>query len=423
MAVRFSRLSASAAGRLSVARIPCEPVIVSRQTTGIRGQSVPEDGDFAMSCKVLLLLTLALLTLYVGIQADPAPILQSPVVYDPPQEAKTTAVADFNGDGRDDVAVAAWPSALYVFYQQADGSLGSPVEFYAPVMPLAIAAGDINGDGRADLAVGGNDGAILLYYQQSDGALGLPDTCWGYGEVNSLAIDDFNGDGLADIADTSAIFPIVLVSLQASDGSFGLPAPIMLSGSNVRSICSLDYNSDGARDLACLVDGSVCYLAGSAIGAFAPPVYLPATWAYALAAGDVTGDGRDDLVFTVPDSIGYGTVTVYPQGQDGQPAVPQFYPADAYAQALALADLNADGRTDVAAVHSGYEAASVLLQTPEGALGSWMPYSVPCSNNYQCGALAIGDLNSDGAPDLAIADPWNGLVVLPHVEATPLPST
>ena len=70
------------------------------------------------------------------------------------------------------------------------------------------------------------------------------------------------------------------------------------------------------------------------------PLYILASWAYALAAGDVTGDGRDDLVFTVPDSLGYGAVGVIPQGNDGQPASAQFYPAYAYAQALALADLN-----------------------------------------------------------------------------------
>ena len=58
-------------------------------------------------------------------------------------------------------------------------------------------------------------------------------------------------------------------------------------------------------------------------------------------------------------------------------------------------------------------------------MGDWTTYPVPYSNNYECGALAVGDLNSDGSPDLAIADMWNGLVVLLHTPdaAAPLPDT
>ena len=131
-------------------------------------------------------------------------MFESPVVYGLSQEAKTVAVGDLNGDGRDDVAVTAWPSALYVLYQQPDGSLGPPVQLYSPNMPLGLAIGDLNRDSRMDLAVGGSSGTILLYYQLNDGTLGWPDICFGYGLVNSLVIDDLNGDGLADIADTSA---------------------------------------------------------------------------------------------------------------------------------------------------------------------------------------------------------------------------
>jgi len=401
-----------------------EPMIALLQIIGIRGQPFPKWRVFAMSFRGMCLLAV-LLSLAAGAVADPVPLFDPPVVYNFPGEAKTAAIGDLNGDGLDDVAVTAWPSSLYVLYQQPDKTLGPPVQLYSPIMPLALAVGDLNQDSRLDLVVGGSNGSVPLYYQQSDGTFGLPDAGWGYGQVNSLVIDDFNGDGLNDIADTSATFASVLVSLQAPGGTFGLPASYALNGFNSRSICALDYNSDGIRDLACLVDDSICYLAGIGDGTFAEPLYLPATWGYALAAGDVTGDGKDDLVFTVPDSTGYGTVTVFPQGTDGQPASPQFYPAYDYAQALALADLDGDGRKDVAAVHSGWEALTVTRQNADGTLGQWSPYTIPYGNDYQCGALAVGDLNADGNPDIAVADPWNGLIVLPHTAATvgPLPDT
>lgn len=195
-----------------------------------------------------------LLSMATGSYADSGPLFEPHIVYGLPGEAKTAAVGDLNGDGRDDVAVAAWPSALYVLYQQSDGLLGAPVSLYAPWMSLGLALAGINGDGRDDLAVSGSDGVILRSHQSNDGTFGLPGVCYGYGNVNSLVIDDLNGDVLADVADTSGTFPSVLTSLQTSAGVFGLPFSCALSRYNARSICSLDLNSDGIRDLACLVD-------------------------------------------------------------------------------------------------------------------------------------------------------------------------
>jgi hypothetical protein len=334
---------------------------------------------------------------------------QAPVDYPITQEAKTVAVGDLNGDGRDDVAVAAWPSGLFVLCQQSDGTLGLPSQLSAPNMPLGLDIGDLNGDARMDIAVGGTSGEILLYHQETDGSLVLADFCSGYGRVNSLVIDDLNGDGLADIADTSADLPVVLVSLQDSQGYFGLPAVYHVGGSNARSIRTLDYNADGRRDIALVVDGQVCYMLGTSDG-FADPVYIRADWVCALAAGDVTGDGRDDLVFTAAMNRPDAAIGVI----DPLSGVPRLYPSYDYVQPLALADVNGDGRNDVIAANGGYEALTVFTQSVSGGLEGWVTYPGPYSNGFEPGALAVGDLNSDGLPDVAVADPWNGLAALLH---------
>ncbi|MCL5103835.1 MAG: VCBS repeat-containing protein [Armatimonadetes bacterium] len=338
-----------------------------------------------------------------------------PAIYPLPQEAKTVVVGDLNGDGLDDVAVTAWPSGLFVLCQQPDGLLGPPTQLYAPTMPTGLAIGDLDNDSRMDLAVGGANGAILLYYQATDGTLGLSKVCSGYGLVNSLVIDDLNGDGRADVADTSASFPLVMVSPQALDGTFNLPIFCSLTGSNARCISTLDANSDGIRDIALLLDNQACYLSGAS-GGFDAPIYIPAQWAYALTAGDVTGDGRDDLAFTVATNQPYASIGVIPQDVGGL-GTPTLYPAYDFAQALAVADLDGDGRGDVVAAHGGYEAATTLYQQPDGTLGDWTSYGAPYCNSYEPQGLAVGDLNSDGHPDLAIADWWNGLVVLLHTSA------
>ena len=374
--------------------------------------------------RVALRFLAVLVVTAVGPEALSQSDFESPVVYPVAQESRTVAVGDLNGDGLDDVAITAWPSGLYILYQHSDGSLRPPLELYAPTLPLGLAIGDLNGDLRMDLAVGGTNGVIYLYYQANDGTFGLPALCSGYGWVNSLAIDDLNGDGLADIVDTSADIPAVLVSIQAPDGTFGLPYLYPVGGSNARCIRTLDYNSDGIRDVALLLDNEVCYLYGAPSGGLEAPGYLAAQWAYALAAGDVTGDGRDDLVYTVATNQPDAAVGVVPQ-VNGFPGAQELYPAYDFAQALVLADINEDGRHDVVAAHAGYEAVTVLCQNAGGALDDWTTYAAPYCNGYEPEGIATGDLNSDGHPDLALADWWNGLVVfLRKTNAPdPLPDT
>jgi len=233
----------------------------------------------------------ALLTLAVGSRVCSQSDFEAPVICPVTVDAKTVAIGDLNGDGRDDVALTAWQSRLYVLYQQADGSLSAATEMYAPSLPGGIAIADLNADGLNDLAVGGSGGVILLYYQLADGKLDLPTAAWGYGLVNSLVIGDFGGDGLADIVSTSSTLPVVLVTHQLSDGTFDLPVSFSTGGSNPRCIQTLDYNSDGASDLALLLDNEICCMSGLSGGGFEAPSYITASYAYGLAAGDVTGDG------------------------------------------------------------------------------------------------------------------------------------
>lgn len=336
-------------------------------------------------------------------------------VYTTGGEAQTVVVGDLDGDGRDDVAVAVWPSELYVYYQQVDGTLGPPTSLYAPLMPLGIAIGDVDGDGRGDLVVGDSNGRIHIYYQQENGDLGLPYILYTYGCTSGILIADLNSDGLADIATCTSNYPALFVLLQDPMGGFGLPSVIPLDGTNARSIAALDYNFDGRTDLAVLLDDGPCYILQSAVGAFEAPQYLTAVWAYSLAAGDVTGDCLEDLVVTIAMHQPDAALVVYAQGSSG-PEPPMTYPAYDYPGPLVLADLDGDGRLDAATAHRGYETLTVFRQFGGGFLNDWEDCGIRNSSYYQPGAIAAGDLNSNGKVDIAIADPWNGLVVLLGVQ-------
>jgi hypothetical protein len=79
---------------------------------------------------------------------------------------------------------------------------------------------------------------------------------------------------------------------------------------------------------------------------------------------------------------------------------------------VAVGDINLDGRPDIVVLHAGWMAAGVYLQQADGSLAPEELYPIPYASNYNTHGLAIGDVNNDGSPDIAIADYNSGLVVL-----------
>jgi hypothetical protein len=155
--------------------------------------------------------------------------LRSEVTYvaSPDWIAYGLAVADFNGDGKDDVATttilnpnaASEATVLQVFTGASNGSLNGPVSYPIANIPSVyqIVTGDFNGDGKPDLAMvigHTSQGALVdpvpvaVFENLGDGTFGAPVTygvaggAMDYG--TSIAAGDFNGDGVTDIAVTTS---------------------------------------------------------------------------------------------------------------------------------------------------------------------------------------------------------------------------
>src|ERR1019366_6337523 len=123
-----------------------------------------------------------------------------------------------------------------------------------------------------------------------------------------------------------------------------------------------------------------------------------------LAIADLNGDGKLDLVVPGPSSrLAYGgtDVGVFLGNGDGtfQPQVP--YSAGNEQQMsifwVAIADLNGDGKLDLATANSGTNDVSVLLGNGDGTFQAAVIYAT----GSQPTSVAIGDFNGDGKPDLA----------------------
>ncbi len=303
------------------------------------------------------------------------------------------AVADFNGDGVNDFAIAngninAGGGGGVCIVLSQPGGFVQPQNVPAPAPPIAILTADFNGDGHPDLAVLSQGVSILL--GNGNGSF-QPWTSYPAGRTpRTFAVGDFNGDGTPDLVILD--LDNVSILLGNGDGSFrsgGYASQLPADGVAVG-----DFNGDGKLDLALTKGEAVTILLGNGDGTFQPPTAFQAGGiAGPVAATDINQDGKLDLV--VLDTSEKAHVTVLLGNGDGTFQAPASYFIGKYAYSMAVGDLDGDGYPDVAVV--GNRQVVVLLSAHNGTFRSMAQYEL-----NDGGGIAIGDFDGDGIPDLAV---------------------
>ncbi len=208
--------------------------------------------------------------------------------------------ADFDSDGRDDVAVVdANNNQVSIFLSQGAGNLAPATSYNVGLEPSGAATGDFDGDGDPDLVItnGASDDVSIL---TNDGGAGFaPAGTLPVGnQPSSVVVADFDGDNDLDVAITNYLSESVTVMFGDGAGGFG-SANDFDPGLTPFALSSADLNDDGIVDLY-LVNrwqGSVSILLGQAGGTFAPPSRFDAgSTPVAVATGDFNQDGHADLV-------------------------------------------------------------------------------------------------------------------------------
>ena len=122
-----------------------------------------------------------------------------------------------------------------------------------------------------------------------------------------------------------------------------------------------------------------------------------------IAAADLNRDGKPDLVTANGDFVdgppARGNVSVLLGGAGGSFQNAVDYDAGGLPLAVAIGDLNGDGNPDLATPNGGYNTVSVLLGKGDGTFGTKTDFAAPTDPT----GIAIADLNGDGKPDLAAA--------------------
>lgn len=353
------------------------------------------------------------------------------------------APVDMAQTGRSSAAIAtdryfdaANDRQLHLF-DMPSGVFARAQQLAAGADPEAAVALDADLDGRSDVVVAlAGDNALALYRhgatQPLSDAVRLP----ALGGPDALAAGDFDGDLHPDLAAAAPLSDTIRFWRSSPQGLRPMALKLPYATAGFDALAVGDFNSDGQDDLAALrgagyaSDSVVVYLQDR--GAF-PVTYTlsPETGGYlpnSLAAGDVNGDGRDDLVVTAGGNAPSAYVNVFLQAIKDAAAVPVTYgllatpktlPAYHLPSAVAIGDLNHDGRDDVALLNDAWRTLSVYTQTLTADLSPYAAADAPYSSRYRPNALALADFDGNGGLDVALVGRDTGLTVLTNKISAP----
>lgn len=332
---------------------------------------------------------------------------------------KSVVVADLNGDGTPDIAVANNDSNnVAVLMGAGDGSFEPAVIYDSGGPPMSVAAGDVNGDGKPDLVLQDGDyngpATIVVLLNNGDGTFqsGVIYDAGGHGHYpgnNALAFADVNGDGKIDLLeanDDDNYWSMVSVLLGNGDGTFRPAVNSPSCARTARALAVGDLNADGKPDVVLAAVSAMCSFLGNGDGTFQlSESYKSQDMWTSMVYADVDGDGLPDLILADQERIGtlIGGVGIMLANGDGTFGELSFYEGITTLD-VAVGDVNDDSIVDLVA--SGYD-----LGKREGAttvLGQTYYWG---SNTRAREALA--DLNGDGKLDLVVlVDPGDTLYVL-----------
>jgi hypothetical protein len=330
----------------------------------------------------------------------------------PTSSISAVAIGDLNGDGKPDLAVAAWGGSgvtsgnlntVAILLGNGDGSFQSPKFYQSANNPFAIAVGDFNKDGKLDVVLMNPEGLYL--------SLG-------------------NGDGTFLPGYLILAEPSTLVSTNP-------PGPIL---NGPVSFTVGDFNGDGNLDIAADIDGTrVDVLLGTGTGSFAgPTTYLINSKQTGFGGGSIvtdrlTNSGKLDLVV----ATGYGgTLALLYGNGDGTFQTPIIYPLPEYDdQAVVTADINSDGKPDIVtgtsegSLEGDVNYLTVLLNQGNGSFGAPPAQfsTVSAADNSTAKptnavGLTLADLTGNSRLDLVVTD-WS-LPVEPLTNGqVPMPPT
>ncbi len=319
------------------------------------------------------------ITIYRNTDSAGYPVFGTGTTYNTTTSPVQIIAADFNADGKLDLAVAGTTSASVWLYSNI--STAGNIAFAAPTYyltssdnyPYTLDANDIDGDGETDLIISyahqgtcfsvarnNSTGGNISFAARVNYAFGtVPGGSGNVGDANKIYVADIDGDGKPDVTSLSRFFPPFLIYRNTSiPGTISFAAKVAITsnrnitiGNGFFDMKLADVDGDNKPDIVYASSDSSylsVYRNTSTVGNISytskinfPGPYFPVY----TAANDVNGDGKPDMMLLAQDSV-----YVYQNSSTAGnisfiPYRPM--PGSYTAQDIASADMDADGKADI----------------------------------------------------------------------------
>jgi hypothetical protein len=373
-----------------------------------------------------------------GVRPFAAEAITNPIFFIPPtygsggSGGRNIAVGDFNGDGKPDLLVSnqcisdadCTQSTIAVLLGNGDGTFQIAAVSNTGAVVSSVTTGDFNRDGKLDVAVdnecadpGCASGSINILLGKGDGTFQPPVTYAAGGNSFSVEAGDVNGDGKLDLIGVNGLGSVGVL-LGNGDGTFQ-PVSTFSTLPGNSAVFLGDFNGDNKLDLA-VVNGScdaapacttsVGVLLGNGDGTFRPPLAnqsIAGVNPQAVALGDVNGDGKLDLgvvVDCVPqaDTCVNESVEVFLGKGDGMlKAAKSSGLGSSDVTFAGFGELNEDGKADLVVVDDQAATAAVM---PGAGDGTFHLEGIYKTEGLDPLFGVFGDFNGDGKTDFAAAN-------------------
>jgi hypothetical protein len=310
--------------------------------------------------------------------------------------------ARYSGDAGDGPSTSAIVSTAII--AKPGLGLSQTSTLAAGLEPFTQVAGDFNGDGKPDIAVlnaGGSN--IQIFFGAGAGAFTAGNSLPIGAGSTTLVAGDFNGDGIVDLA--VAAGDGVEVLYGTGGGAFNPYVTTSITPGAASNLTVADFNNDGLPDIAAISSTTLTILVSTGPGfntGLFPTLSIGSATAAAIATGDFNSDGLTDIVVITPSGAGVilNTSDLPAPVPTYAFAAPAVYPAGSGPIAVLVKDVNTDGNPDLLIANYNDSTVSVLLGTGSGTFTSHGAFAAGENPT----SIASSDFNGDGIADLIVTD-------------------